>query len=101
MSHIAFQVRDIEALQAAKTHLERLGIDVTGPTHHGIFQSIYFFDSDGRRLELACDIGEPEQYVELARVAPLMLDEWNRTKRAPRHAAWLHHGARTRSEPVT
>jgi hypothetical protein len=21
-----------------------------------------------------------------------MLDEWNRTKRAPQHAAWLHDG---------
>ena len=23
-------------------------------------------------------------------VAPLMLEEWSRTKRAPQHAAWLH-----------
>ena len=28
--------------------------------------------------------------AELKRVAPEMLDEWSRTKKAPRHAAWLH-----------
>jgi hypothetical protein len=27
-------------------------------------------------------------------VAPAMLEEWSRTKRAPRHAAWLHEKAR-------
>ena len=32
----------------------------------------------------------PEQLAELRRVAPGMLEEWRRTRRAPRHAAWLH-----------
>jgi glyoxylase I family protein len=27
---------------------------------------------------------------KLHRVAPAMLEEWSRTKRAPKHAAWLH-----------
>jgi glyoxylase I family protein len=31
-----------------------------------------------------------EQIDELKRVAPDMLEEWSRTKKAPRHAAWLH-----------
>ena len=47
----------------------------------------------GHRIELACDIGTDEQYAELARVAPLMLEEWSRTKKAPRHADWLHQAA--------
>jgi len=63
---------------------------VVGPTYHGIFRSIYFFDPNGHRLELACNIGTPEQYDELKRVAPLMLAEWSETKKAPRHADWLH-----------
>ena len=42
------------------------------------------------RLELAADIGTAAQYAELARVAQPMLDEWSETKRAPRHAEWLH-----------
>jgi glyoxylase I family protein len=90
VQHIAFQVADLYALNAAKAHLEANGVDVLGPTFHGIFRSIYFFDPNGHRLELACDIGTPDQYAELARVAPLMLEEWSQTKTAPRHADWLH-----------
>ena len=90
VQHIAFEVADIGALLAAKAHIEAHGIDVVGPTFHGIFRSIYFFDPNGHRLELACNIGTVEQVAELKRVAPLMLQEWSETKKAPRHADWLH-----------
>ncbi|MDT0574979.1 VOC family protein [Croceicoccus sp. F390] len=90
VQHLAFEVPDYEALLAAKDHLVAHGVEVLGPTFHGVFKSIYFFDPNGHRVELACNIGTDDQYAELARVAPLMLDEWSRTKRAPRHAAWLH-----------
>ena len=75
---------------AAKDHVESLGIDVLGPTHHGIFKSIYFFDPNGHRIELAADIGTPDQYSQLKSVAQDMIEEWSATKKAPRHAAWLH-----------
>ncbi len=90
VQNIAFEVADLDALKVAKAHLEAQGIDVLGPTFHGIFRSIYFFDPNGHRLELACNIGTPKQYEELRRVAPLMLDEWSRKKRAPHYADWLH-----------
>lgn len=90
VQHLAFEVPDFDALVAAKAHIESLGISVLGPTFHGIFKSIYFFDPNGHRVELACNIGTAEQYEELERVAPLMLDEWAQTKKAPRHADWLH-----------
>ncbi len=90
VQHIAFEVADMDALLAAKAHIEARGIDVVGPTFHGIFRSIYFFDPNGHRLELACNIGTPDQHAELKRVAPLMLQEWSETKKAPRHADWLH-----------
>jgi glyoxylase I family protein len=90
VQHLAFRVADFATLLAAKAHLESCGIEVLGPTWHGIFRSIYFFDPNGHRLELACDIGTRAQYDELERVAPLMLEEWSRTKQAPRHADWLH-----------
>ena len=94
VQHLAFEVPDLDALLAAKAHIEAQGVEVLGPTYHGIFRSIYFFDPNGHRLELACNIGTAEQHAELKRVAPLMLEEWNRTKTAPRHADWLH------TEPV-
>lgn len=90
VQHIAFKIGSMEELLAAKARAEAHGLDVLGPTHHGIFKSIYFFDPNGHRLELACDIGTPDQYAELKRVAPVMLEEWSQTKKAPRHAAWLH-----------
>lgn len=90
VQHIAFQVESHEELIATKDRLEASGIDVLGPVNHGIFDSIYFFDPNGHRLELAANKGTPEQYAELHRVAEEMLEEWSRTKKAPRHADWLH-----------
>ncbi len=88
--HIAFEVEDRAALIAAKQELEAKGLDVLGITNHGIIHSIYFFDPNGHRLELTYRDDTPEKLAELKRVAPLMLEEWSRTKKAPRHAAWLH-----------
>ncbi len=88
--HIAFQVESEAALLSAKAELEGKGLEVLGPTNHGIIKSIYFFDPNGHRLELTCLTGTAEQMAELKRVAPLMLDEWSKTKKAPKHAAWLH-----------
>jgi glyoxylase I family protein len=90
VQHIAFEVADEAELIAAKAHLEGHGIHVLGPTWHGIFKSIYFFDPNGHRLELACNIGTADQYAELKAVAPAMLAEWTETRRAPKHAQWLH-----------
>jgi catechol 2,3-dioxygenase-like lactoylglutathione lyase family enzyme len=90
VQHLAFQVEDFDALLKAKAHIEAQGIDVLGPTYHGVFKSIYFFDPNGHRLELACNIGTEAQFAELRELAPVMLEEWSRTKRAPKHAAWLH-----------
>ncbi len=90
VQHIAFEVEDMDALIAAKESLEAAGIDVLGPTEHTIFKSIYFFDPNGHRLELAANTAKPGMLAELKRVAPAMLEEWAQTKQAPKHAAWLH-----------
>ena len=98
VQHIAFEVADLGALLAAKEHIEAQGVEVLGPTYHGIFRSIYFFDPNGHRLELACNIGTPEQHAELRALAPVMLNDWAATKRAPRHAAWLHEDPAERGD---
>ena len=93
VQHLAFKVKTQDELKDYKDRLKANGVEVLGVTDHTIFHSIYFFDPNGHRVELACDIGTDEQYAELARVAPLMLEEWSRTKKAPRHADWLHQAA--------
>lgn len=90
VQHIAFELQDLDALHAMQTRLQGAGIDVLGPVNHGIFDSIYFFDPNGHRLEFAVNKGTPEQLRQLNDVAEDMLEEWSRTKRAPQHAAWLH-----------
>ena len=90
VQHIAFELETLAELTAAKERVEANGLDVLGPTNHGIFKSIYFFDPNGHRIELAVNTGTPKQLKKLRDVAPEMLEEWSQTKRAPRHAAWLH-----------
>jgi catechol 2,3-dioxygenase-like lactoylglutathione lyase family enzyme len=90
VQHIAFKVDGLEALLAAKAKLQAAGIEVIGPTEHTIFKSIYFFDPNGHRLELAVDTATPEMTRRLDDVKWAMLEEWSRTKKAPQHAAWMH-----------
>lgn len=90
VQHIAFELEDMDALLAAKARLEGMGVEVLGPVDHTIFKSIYFFDPNGHRLELAANTATPDMHKRLKEVAPDMLEEWSRTKKAPQHAAWLH-----------
>lgn len=90
VQHIAFRLKNYDALIAAKAELEEKGMDVLGVTEHGIIQSIYFFDPNGHRLELTCVTGTAEQMKKLKEMAPKMLEEWSETKQPPRDASWLH-----------
>lgn len=90
VQHIAFKVSTIEELETFKRELESSGIEVLGITDHTLFKSIYFFDPNGHRLEIACEIGTPDMYQKLDSVKWEMLEEWSQTKRAPKQAAWMH-----------
>jgi catechol 2,3-dioxygenase-like lactoylglutathione lyase family enzyme len=91
VQHIAFKVKDRETLLAYKAHLESHGVEVLGVTDHGAFHSIYFFDPNGHRVELACpDPDEAETLRRMDAVKWQMLEDWSRTKRAPHHADFLH-----------
>jgi catechol 2,3-dioxygenase-like lactoylglutathione lyase family enzyme len=93
VQHMAFEVDSMETLLAAKAKLEANGVEVLGPTNHTIFKSIYFFDPNGHRLELATNTSTPEMMSKLDEVKWDMLNEWSQTKRAPKHAAWMHDGS--------
>jgi lactoylglutathione lyase len=90
VQHLAMEVDTMEELLAAKERLVAAGIDVIGPVNHTIFKSIYFFDPNGHRLELAVNTGTPEMMQKLDAVKWDMLEEWSRTRKAPKHAAWMH-----------
>lgn len=91
VQHIAFRVADRETLLAYKAHLEAEGVEVLGVTDHGAFHSIYMFDPNGHRVELACpDPDEAEMLRRMDEVKWKMLGDWSLTKRAPKHAAFFH-----------
>ena len=92
VQHLAFRVSSMEDLLSTKARLEADGIAVIGPTDHTLFQSIYFFDPNGHRLELAVDTTTPELDAKVAAVKWEMLEEWSQTRQAPKHAQWMHGG---------
>lgn len=99
--HLALEIESMAALMAARERLLAGGIEVIGPIDHTLFQSIYFFDPSGHRLELAVDTSTPDMLERLDAVKWPMLEEWSRTRRAPGHARWMHkgHGIGTEGTP--
>ncbi|MDC7698643.1 VOC family protein [Vogesella indigofera] len=93
VQHLAMEVASLDILLATKQRLQAAGIDVIGPTDHTIFKSIYFFDPNGHRLELACNTGTPRMMQMLDEVKWDMLNEWAETRKAPQHARWMHDGS--------
>ncbi|MGY0398610.1 MAG: VOC family protein [Ostreibacterium sp.] len=90
VQHIALELATLDELKQAKTELESKGLKTIGITDHGIIQSIYFFDPNGHRLELTVRTDQPGDIDRLHDVANKMIAEWSVTKKAPKHAAWLH-----------
>lgn len=91
--HLALEVDSVETMLQTKAELEAAGIEVVGPTDHTLFQSIYFFDPNGHRLELAANTATAEMNAKLDAVKWEMLNEWAETRRAPQHARWMHDGS--------
>ena len=90
VQHLAFEVDSLDDLEATKKKLEADGINVIGITDHTIFKSIYFFDPNGHRLELAVSTSTPDMEKKLDDVKWDMLNEWAQTRKAPDHARWMH-----------
>ncbi len=90
VQHIAFEVGSMDDLLETKARLEADGYAVVGVTDHTIFKSIYFFDPNGHRIELAVNTSTSEMDRRLDDVKWDMLEEWSKTKKAPEHARWMH-----------
>lgn len=56
LHHIAWQLGNFAELQAAHRELLELGIPVEATVEHNVTRSVYFFDPDGNRVELYCDM---------------------------------------------
>ena len=81
--HLALKVDSEETLSATKQKLIDAGLEVLGPVNHTLFKSIYFFDPNGHRVELACDITTDQMNRALDKVKWDMLNEWAQTKKHP------------------
>ena len=59
VNHIALQIEGgVEELKALHQKLLDCGAQVDRTSDHGITQSVYFFDPDGNRLEIFCEMME-------------------------------------------
>ena len=80
VNHIAFRVNTVQELEDTKARLQAHGVEVLGVTDHHIFKSIYFFDPNGIRLELAAQVANEEQMATDSTVAHARLKEWTARK---------------------
>lgn len=86
VTHIAFRVESLGELERAKARLQTAGIDVLGPIDHHFVQSIYFFDPNGVRLELTCEVGSAAYMADKRQSAHAELAAWTEEKARVRAA---------------
>lgn len=93
VQHLALSVADEKTLLDYKERLQKGGVEVVGPTDHSLCKSIYFFDPNGHRLELAVDTSNSDMLTRLRARSIPVLTEWSRTRRAP-DVDTIHENAR-------
>lgn len=81
VNHLALEVTTQDELVSFKKRLEDAGIPVLGVTDHHTMNSIYFFDPNGLRVELACWQVDEAYMNDQAKVAHQHLNEWTEAKR--------------------
>ena len=95
VNHISFRVDSKDDLQAMKDRLQTHGIEVLGITDHHIFDSIYFFDPNGVRLELTAQRADEFQMLQESKTAHARLNEWTARKQQ-----WRQDRAAGKSTPA-
>ena len=63
-----------------KTRIEANGIEVLGVTDHRIFNSIYFFDPNGIRLELCAQLASDSQMLREQQGIHEKIAGWSKEK---------------------
>jgi glyoxylase I family protein len=89
VNHLALKMGSLQEVEAAKARLEKAGLEVLGITDHKIIKSIYFFDPNGIRVELTCEIWDDEEKRQSRADARPQLDAWTREKQALRASGEL------------
>ncbi len=76
VNHFAMHVGTVAEVERWKARLEEAGVDVVGVTDHGFVKSIYFFDPNGMRLEITCEVTGEEARREHRDRARADLKAW-------------------------
>lgn len=68
LNHIAMQIEGGDAeLRQLYSRLVKAGARIDRTTDHGLTRSVYFFDPDGNRLEVFCEMMTPEEGMKAMR----------------------------------
>jgi len=60
MHHVSFELGSFAELQEAYRRLKEANVVIDHTVYHGITKSVYFFDPDGNRLEVYCNVPAEE-----------------------------------------
>ena len=61
MQHLSFELGSFAELQDAYRLFNEKGVKIEYTTYHGVTKSVYFYDTDGNRFEVYCNV-PPEEY---------------------------------------
>lgn len=82
VQHFAIETESKENVEFMRRRLMSNGVEVLGPVDHGFVHSIYFFDPNGLRLEIAARTEEPGFLARARAQASGELEAWSRRKAA-------------------
>jgi len=60
MQHVSFELGSFAELQDAYRLFKEKGVTIDHTVYHGITKSVYFYDPDGNRFEVYCNVPEEE-----------------------------------------
>ncbi|WP_417621192.1 VOC family protein [Parasphingorhabdus sp.] len=82
VQHFAIETDSVESVRAMQQRLAEYGVKTTPLVDHGFVRSIYFFDPNGLRLEIAARTEEPGFLAKAASEAHETLETWKKRKLA-------------------